>query len=69
MLGFSFIDNLLFEHLGGPGNPDFVGRGILSGMSFDITTTSQISSHLARSYGISLTILTYLRDIGFTLFP
>lgn len=61
----------LFQHVGGPNNPDFIGRGLFNGLNFDITTnTSQsIASHLSRSYGQGLILATYSRPIGFGVFP
>jgi hypothetical protein len=53
------IDNLLYKHVGGPNNPDFVGRGILNGINFEITTKAQVAKHLARPYGPNLQIATY----------
>jgi RHS repeat-associated protein len=65
----SWIDRLLFRPVGGPSNPDFVGKGILKGMNFDITTPGQVAAHLARPYGPGLNILTYIRSSTFSLFP
>lgn len=65
----SRIDSQFFEHVGGPSNPDFIGKGILNGLNFDITTPGQITSHLARSYGPGLNITTYIRPPDFTVFP
>lgn len=61
----------LFEHIGGPNTPDFIGRGIFTGLRFDITTdtTRSIVSHLSRAYGQGLIITTYSRPIGFGVFP
>jgi RHS repeat-associated protein len=56
------IDNLLYKHVGGPNNPDFVGRGILNGINFEITTKAQVAKHLARPYGPNLQIATYTRQ-------
>lgn len=44
----------------GPG-PDFIGLGKYTGMRFDITTPLQVQSHLNRSYGTNLNIITYER--------
>ena len=56
----------LFQHVGGPNNPDFIGRGIFSGQNFDITTPLQIEAHLARpGYGQGLRVITYERPPGF----
>jgi hypothetical protein len=59
------------KHVGGPNNPDFVGKGIFDGLNLYITTnTSQsITSHQLRPYGPGLLISTYSRPIGFTVFP
>jgi RHS repeat-associated protein len=56
----------LYRHVGGPSNPDFIGRGLLNGMNFDITTPGQAAAHLARpGYGKGLNIITYERPPGF----
>ena len=55
-----------FMYVGGPRKPDFIGKGILKGMNFDITTPSQIDVHLARpGYGEGLNVITYERPVGF----
>ena len=61
----------LFQHVGGPSNPDFIGRGLFSGLNFDITTNSarSITNHLSRGYGRGLIIATYSRPIGFGVLP
>ncbi len=60
------ILNDLYKHVGGPSNPDFVGKGMLKGMNFDITTPAQIDIHLARpGYGSGLKVITYERPAGF----
>ncbi|HEX7275528.1 MAG TPA: RHS repeat-associated core domain-containing protein, partial [Nitrososphaeraceae archaeon] len=60
----------LFQYVGGPSRPDFVGRGIGSGLNFDITTPRAINAHLARpGYGSGLQVCTYERPLGFTTFP
>lgn len=61
----------LFQHVGGPNNPDFGGIGLFNGLNFDITTntTRSIASHLSRAYGQGLIITTYSRPIGFGVFP
>lgn len=59
----------LYQHVGGPNNPDFVGRTIFRGINYDITTAAQIAAHLNRPYGPGLQIVTYTRPPGFTLFP
>jgi hypothetical protein len=51
----------MFEHLGGPNDPDFIGTGPLRGMKFDITTPAQVNVHLARPYGPGMDIITYKR--------
>ncbi len=57
----------LFRPVGGAGNPDFVGRGVFSGLDFDITTNTvgSIASHAARSYGNGLLYGLYNRPQGF----
>jgi hypothetical protein len=65
----SWIDRSLFEPVGGPSNPDFVGKGPLQGMNFDITTPGQVSSHLAREgYGAGLNVIKYIRPANFLIF-
>jgi len=51
----------LFKHVGGANNPDFIGRGALQGMRFDITTSGEVGSHLARPYGKRMIIIIYQR--------
>jgi hypothetical protein len=51
----------LFEHLGGPSKPDFIGLGKAKGQIFDITTRKSIAAHRRRPYGKSLKIATYNR--------
>jgi len=58
-----------FHYVGGPSNPDFVGRSLLRGMTFDITTPRQITAHLLRPYGPGLNIITYSRPPWFITFP
>jgi len=48
--------------------PDFVGRGILGGMKFEIRTVAGAAGHLER-YGPWIHISTYIRPVGFTVFP
>lgn len=59
----------LYKHVGGPNNPDFVGRSIFSGLQFDITTPGSINSHLSRPYGQGLILLLYSRPTNFTVLP
>ncbi|MGZ5427913.1 MAG: hypothetical protein ACXWFS_02785 [Thermoanaerobaculia bacterium] len=60
----------LYEHVGGPSNPDFIGRGIFEGLNLDITTPRSVRAHLARpGYGPGLLISKYQRPAGFSLFP
>ena len=49
----------LFEHVGGPNNPDFRGVGDAQGLFFDITTTKQIIPHLNRPYGPNTVVTPY----------
>jgi hypothetical protein len=65
----SRIDSILFNYVGSSPGPDFVGRGLLQGFTFDITTTGQVASHLSRVYGQGLNIVTYRRPLAFLLFP
>lgn len=45
---------------------DFIGRGLLRGQNFDITTPGQVGAHLARpGYGQGLRVITYERPAGF----
>lgn len=61
----------LFEHVGGPNNPDFPGKGIFAGLKYDITTgnSSSILAHQGRAYGSGLIMATYQRPPGFSVFP
>ena len=60
----------IFEHVGGPRKPDFIGKGAFERMNFDITTPGQVQAHLNRpGYGPGLNVVTYERPAGFTLFP
>jgi RHS repeat-associated protein len=61
----------VFEHVGGPYQPDFIGRGLFNGLNFDITTNTprSITGHLSRAYGQGLIITTYSRPIDFGVFP
>jgi hypothetical protein len=60
----------LYEHVGGPSKPDFIGRGIFKGLNLDITTPGSVRAHLARpGYGAGLLISKYQRPAGFSLFP
>jgi RHS repeat-associated protein len=43
----------LFEHVGGPNNVDFIGKGIFTGLEFDVTTNAQWANHMMR-YGDKL---------------
>ena len=63
------IDRSFFHYVGGPSNPDFIGRGLLRGMNFDITTPRQVTAHLLRPYGPGLNIITYSRPPWFITFP
>ena len=47
------------EYLSGASNPDWVGRGALEGLLFDVTTEGEVGAHLARPYGENLVIHTY----------
>jgi RHS repeat-associated protein len=61
-INLSPLHRQLFQPLGGPGRPDFIGRGVATGMNFDITTPAQIGRHLARpGYGSGLNVCTYQR--------
>jgi hypothetical protein len=58
----------LFRHVGGAGNPDFVGIGRYGGLNFDSTTVRQIAVHMKRpGYGQNLIIGTYNRPSWFPL--
>lgn len=66
----STFDSLLFKHVGGPSRPDFVGRGLIGGVNFDITTPAQVNAHLVRpNYGPGLRFGVYERPPEFTVFP
>ncbi|HJQ38909.1 MAG TPA: RHS repeat-associated core domain-containing protein [Thermoanaerobaculia bacterium] len=58
----------VFEHVGGPKNPDFTGFG----RNFDITTQTrtQLLRHMRRpGYGQNLIVVTYERPATFRTFP
>ena len=60
----------IFDVVGGPNNPDYVGMGPAEGLNFDITTPGQVGAHLARpGYGQGLNVITYQRAPGWTLPP
>jgi RHS repeat-associated protein len=64
------LHSQLFEHVGGPHQPDFIGRGLPVGQNFDITTPGQVQAHLNRpGYGPGLNVVTYQRPSWFKLFP
>ena len=65
------LHSKLFEHFGGPNNPDFAGRGagLAWGEAFEITTPQAVPRHLARPYGPGLNVVTYQRPPLFRLFP
>jgi hypothetical protein len=60
-----------FRRVGNADNPDFVGRGIFSGINYDIFSNNarQIASHGARWYGPGLQSARYFRPGNFYLFP
>jgi RHS repeat-associated protein len=70
-VGESPILSGLFKPVSGPGNPDFVGRSLFSGLEFDVTTNTSrsVAEHLGRPYGQGLILLLYTRPPGFTVFP
>jgi hypothetical protein len=69
-IGNSDFYSSIFDVVGGPNNPDYVGIGPAEGMNFDITTPGQVGSHLARpGYGQGLNVITYQRAPGWTLPP
>ncbi len=70
-VGGNSIPSLFFDPVGGKGQPDFIGRGLFSGMNFDITTSTlcSVNEHLARPYGSGLIIPTYSRPPWFKVFP
>lgn len=61
----------LFLHVGGPGRPDFIGRGGYTGLNFDITTRAQFlaNSKAGRAYAPGLIQPTYTRPGDFYVFP
>ena len=65
----SFVLSRMFRHIGGPNQPDFVGRGLLRGQNYDITTPGHAAAHFGRWYGPGLNIIPYERPPGFTVFP
>lgn len=66
----STLHQQLFERVGGPSNPDFIGRGGAKGMNFDITTPAAEAAHYQRpGYGAGLNVVTYQRPPTFVTFP
>ncbi|AEE48476.1 hypothetical protein Halhy_0567 [Haliscomenobacter hydrossis DSM 1100] len=63
------ISNSNFKKVGGPNQPDFIGKGKYEGLIFDITTIGAIPAHLVRSYGKKLIFANYARPSGFRIFP
>jgi hypothetical protein len=59
----------VFARAGGAGQPDFVGRGPIKGVNFDVTTQAAIAEHLTRPYGPGLQVATYARPYAFRVFP
>lgn len=57
------------KYVGGPNNPDFIGRGRLAGTTFDITTEAARAAHMRRPYGPGMKIIPYQRPTNFELFP
>jgi hypothetical protein len=48
-----------FQYLAGKNNPDFVGRGLLQGLFFDVTTEARAAKHYLRPYGENLVVHSY----------
>jgi hypothetical protein len=65
------ISSQLFQHIGGPGMPDFVDltTGWVPGGLLDITTPAGVAGKAGRWYGPGLITPTYTRPPGFTVFP
>ena len=67
----SCILGSLFNYTGSRPGPDFVGKSLFGGLSFDITTNTPraIAGHLGRPYGQGLILLLYTRPPNFRVFP
>jgi RHS repeat-associated protein len=67
----SALHTELFERVGGPNQPDFIGVGSAEGQSFDITTFTykSIVDHLNRPYGTALDFIYYSRPSNFVTLP
>lgn len=53
----------IFEHIGGPFEPDFVGRGgtFAENFMFDVTTVTHEAAHYGRWYGKDVYYIHYWR--------
>jgi RHS repeat-associated protein len=58
----------LFQHVGGPNRPDFIGRGPYTGLRFDITTPRGAASKPTRPYWPML-VPTYNRPSSIKALP
>jgi len=52
-----------FEYLSGANKPDWIGRGPLQGLFFDLTTPGAVGRHFSRSYGENLVVHTYVMPV------
>ncbi len=61
----------LFQSIGGPGSPDFIGKAAFKGLQFDITTNNphSILAHIKRPYGNKVILILYTRESQFRVFP
>ncbi len=57
------LSNSLFDYVGGPNEPDFVGRAntVADPFQFDVTTPSSVPAHFTRPYGPDTYMITYQR--------
>jgi hypothetical protein len=65
----SWLMDRLFKHVGGAGQPDFIGRGLATGLNFEVTTPAATARHLTRPYGPGLNVVKYQRPGTFVVFP
>ena len=53
-----------FDYLSGANNPDWIGRGPLQGLMFDVTTKLGEAAHYLRPYGENLVVHAYTRPLS-----
>jgi RHS repeat-associated protein len=68
-LNQSWFGQLFLKHVGGAGQPDFVGKGLFKGLNFDMTTAKQIPAHDKRWYGEGLVYGLHETPDGFRFKP